>query len=349
MTITVGLDVGGAHLKVARFDDDALVDVRQFACPLWQGLENLGLALNGAVPLLAGAEQVAITMTGELSDLFESRKKGVEVLVDSLTSGFGQKARFFLGRRGFCDAETAKAHPDDTGSMNFLATAEAVGRLRETALLIDFGSTTADVVAVRRGVPETLGMSDAERQTTGELIYTGLTRTAVMGVVTSVPFQGRWVGLAREYLATMADVRRVLGDDLEGIDVHATADGRGKSTEESMVRLARLFGRESVSGTPAAWRVSAAYIREAQLRSIVDGACLVLSSRPLPQEAPVVAAGIGEREVSEVSGRLGRGCESFGQVIGLEGALMSAATHHAPAVAIGLLLQEAWKTSMRPD
>jgi (4-(4-[2-(gamma-L-glutamylamino)ethyl]phenoxymethyl)furan-2-yl)methanamine synthase len=349
MTITVGLDVGGAHLKVARFENDALVDVRQFACPLWKGLENLGLALNGAVPLLAGAEQVAITMTGELSDLFDSRKEGVEVLADSLTAGFGPKARFFLGRRGFCDAETAKAHPDDTGSMNFLATAEAVGRLRETALLIDFGSTTVDIIAVRRGIPETLGLSDAERQTTGELVYTGLTRTAVMGVVRSVPFQGRWVGLAREYLATMADVRRVLGDDLDGIDVHATADGRGKSVEESLVRLARLFGRESMSGTPAAWRVCASYIREAQLRSIVDGAYLVLSARPLPDGAPVVSAGIGEREVAEVSGRLGRDCESFGQIIGLDGALMTAATHHAPAVAVGLLLQEADKTPMRAE
>ncbi|MFA9473649.1 MAG: hydantoinase/oxoprolinase family protein [Filomicrobium sp.] len=347
MTITVGLDVGGAHLKVARFENDALVDVRQFACPLWQGLENLGLALNGAVPLLAGAEQVAITMTGELSDLFDSRKKGVEVLADSLTAGFGQKARFFLGRRGFCDAETAKAHPDDTGSMNFLATAEAVGRRLGTALLIDFGSTTVDLIVVRGGVPETLGLSDAERQTTGELVYTGLTRTAVMGVVTSVPFQGRWVGLAREYLATMADVRRVLGHGLEGIDVHATADGRGKSAEESLARLARLFGREINSGTPAAWRVSAAYIREVQLRSIVDGACLVLSARPLPDGAPVVAAGIGAREATEVSGRLGRTCESFGQIIGLDGHLMTAATHHATAVAVGLLLQEAEKTPAR--
>ena len=349
MTITVGLDVGGAHLKVARFEDNALVDVRQFACPLWKGLENLGRSLNEAVPLLAGAQHVAITMTGELSDLFESRKTGVEVLADSLTAAFGQKAQFFLGRRGFCDAATAKAHPDDTGSMNFLATAEAVGRRRKTALLIDFGSTTVDLITVRGGVPEAFGISDAERQTTGELVYTGLTRTAVMGVVTSVPFQGRWVGLAREYLATMADVRRVLGEDLEDVDLQATADGRGKSQEESLARLARMLGRESDYGTAAAWRVTAGYIREAQLRSIVDGASLILSARPLPDGAPVVAAGIGEREVVEVAGRLGRDCESFGQILDLEGALATAATHHAPAVAVGLLLQEAERTSARAE
>ena len=346
MTITVGLDVGGAHLKVARFENDALVDVRQFACPLWKGLDNLGLALNGAVPLLAGAEQVAVTMTGELSDLFESRQKGVKVLADSLTGGFGHKARFFIGQRGFGDAHTAKTYPDDTGSMNFLASAQAVGRRRNTALFIDFGSTTVDIIAVRSGVPETLGLSDAERQATGELVYTGLTRTAVMGVTATAPLHGKWVGLAREHLATMADVRRVLGDDLEGIDVHATADGRDKSLEASFVRLARLFGSDSDAATPAAWRVSAAYIREAQLGSVVDGACLVLSSRSLPDSSPVVTAGIGAHEAAEVSRRLGRTCESFGQILGLEGELMMSATHHAPAVAVGLLLLEAEKTPM---
>ncbi len=347
MTITVGLDVGGAHLKVARFENSALADVQHFACPLWQGLENLGHSLNAAVPLLAGAQQVAITMTGELSDLFDSRKTGVKVLADSLSAAFGQRARFFLGRRGFCDAETAKAHPDDTGSMNFLATAEAVGRRRKTALLIDLGSTTVDLIAVRGGVPEALGMCDAERQTTGELVYTGLTRTAVMGVVNSVPFQGRWVGLAREYLATMADVRRVLGDDLTDIDLHATADGRGKSAEESLARLARMLGLESDSGKPEEWRVAAAYIREVQLRSIIDGASLVLSARSIPTAAPVVAAGVGNQEVIEISRRLGRQCESFGEIIGADGLLETAATHHAPAVAVGLLILETEKTPER--
>ncbi|WP_438893701.1 hypothetical protein, partial [Bacillus cereus group sp. BC255] len=82
------------------------------------------------------------------------------------------------------------------------------------ALLIDFGSTTADIIPVTDGTACPLGLSDADRQATGALVYTGATRTAVMAVASEAPFGGQWVSLAREYLATMADVRRILGYDL---------------------------------------------------------------------------------------------------------------------------------------
>ena len=45
MTITAGLDVGGAHLKVALAEDGRIVAVRQIACPLWQGFDQLEAAL----------------------------------------------------------------------------------------------------------------------------------------------------------------------------------------------------------------------------------------------------------------------------------------------------------------
>ena len=51
MTIVAGLDVGGAHLKVSLVADGQPIAARQFACPLWQGLDKLDTALeNGAQP-----------------------------------------------------------------------------------------------------------------------------------------------------------------------------------------------------------------------------------------------------------------------------------------------------------
>lgn len=338
MSITVGLDVGGAHLKVARMQNGAIVDVRQFYCPLWQAFDKLDLAMQAATPLLHGAERVAVTMTGELSDLFPTRSEGVEELVDYLRNKFGRQARFFLGTRGFGSAEEAKAHPEDVGSMNFLATAEAIGALRSEALLIDFGSTTVDIIAVEDGRPAVSGFNDADRQVTGELVYTGAIRTAVMGIAQRAPLKGRWVGLAREYLATMADVRRVLGEDICELDLQATADGRGKSLEESTARLARMFGCNAADATPEEWRAAAAYLREAQLFSVAQGAFQVLSARPLPGDAPVVAAGIGANEAAEVARRLRRRSEMFGEILSLDRRLVDAATHHAPAIAVAMLL-----------
>ncbi|MCH9807879.1 MAG: hypothetical protein K0U74_09115 [Alphaproteobacteria bacterium] len=343
MTITVGLDVGGAHLKVARLEDGLPVAVRQYLCPLWKGIDHLNAALDAAAGDVRFADQIAVTMTGELSDLFQSRDEGVTALVDLLSAKLEGELRFYLGGSGFGSCEEAKKRPDQTGSMNFLATCEAVAGMAGEALLIDFGSTTVDIIAISGGIAQPRGLTDLERQANGELIYTGLTRTAVMGVAQSAPLKGRYVGLAREYLATMADVRRVmavdLGVDLGALDVHDSADGRGKTLEESTIRLARMFGCDVEMGSQSDWRTAAAFIREAQLRSIMDGAFQVSSAHALSDEALVVTAGIGAGEAAEVGRRLYRRSVSFGALAGLTGDIQIAATHHAPAVAVALLLE----------
>jgi len=337
MTIRAGLDVGGAHLKVALVENGRVRDVRQYPCRLWTGMEQLDAALREAAPLLAQARVFAVTMTGELSDVFPDRLTGTETLIARLTAAFGPATRFWMGQRGFGSAEEARTHPRDVGSTNFLATAALVGRKAGDALLIDFGSTTADIVPVRNGVPQVVGLTDAVRQATGELVYTGFTRTAVMGVTTHAPFDGAWVGLAREYLATMADVRRVLGIDLAEIDQHATADGKDKSVAASVARLARMLGRDAADGSPEAWRAVAASVREAQLRSIHDGAEQVLSRTALPDDAPVIAAGIGAADIALIAGRLQRPSIPFCDLVGAPAGLALWTTACAPAVSVALL------------
>jgi len=341
MTITAGLDVGGAHLKVALVADGHTVAVQQLVCPLWQGLDKLDTALAEARPLLDRASRFAVTMTGELSDLFPDRKTGVTTLVARLTKELGGGARFWMGPRGFGDADEALSHHAEVGSTNFLATATLIGRYHDEALLIDFGSTTADIIAVAGGLARPHGLTDAERQATGELVYTGYTRTAVMGVATRAPFRGQWVSLAREYLATMADVRRILGEDLAGIDLHATADGKGKTVAESITRLARMLGRDAADGSEADWRLVAAWLREAQLQSVVEGAFQVLSRHALSTAAPVVVAGIGASEAAAVATRLERKSVAFAALANARADCSLGAIHAAPAVAVALLLGSA--------
>ena len=192
MTITAGLDVGGAHLKVALVEDGRTIAAEQFRCRLWMGMEKLDTALKKAAPLLSRASRHAITMTGELSDQFPDRKTGVITLVARMVREFGPETKFWLGPRGFGSAGDAMKHTADAGSTNFLATAEWVARAYPNSLLIDFGSTTADIIPIINGKPAPRGLTDADRQTTGELVYTGYTRTAVMGVATRAPFKGQW-------------------------------------------------------------------------------------------------------------------------------------------------------------
>lgn len=337
MTITAGLDVGGAHLKVALVENGVPVNVEQYLCPLWQGLDKLDAALAAAEPLTSRAGRFAVTMTGELSDLFTSRAEGVAILADRITRTFGRDVDFWLGRRGLGGAAAAIAHHADAGSTNFLATAAVVARHYVSGLLLDFGSTTADIIPINAGGPVPRGLTDADRQRTGELVYTGLTRTAVMAVTGTVPFKGEWTTLAREYLATMADVRRILGELDDALDLHATADGRGKSSEESVARLARMLGREAGDGDITDWRATARFIAEQQVRSIHDGVLQVVSAVPAVVEGPLVTAGIGSEVAHAIALRSGLEPVSFGKLIGATRSSERAATHSAPAVAVALL------------
>src|SRR5690349_10857857 len=80
----VGWDIGGAHLKVAAVDGGRLVAARQVACALWQGLDELRRAAAEALARLPEADRHAVTMTGELVDLFPDRASGVAAILAAL-------------------------------------------------------------------------------------------------------------------------------------------------------------------------------------------------------------------------------------------------------------------------
>ena len=333
MAIIAGYDIGGAHLKVARVEHGCLMAVEQFPCPLWQGLDKLDGALGHAGPLTAGADLHAVTMTGELCELFDSREKGVATLTRYVSEKLGAATQIFMGLRGFGDAAAAARDWPSVASANYLATARAISRRRPNTLLIDFGSTTTDIVICDR--PH--GLTDAERLQTGELVYTGLTRTPVPSVTTRALLLGTWQSLARDAFATMADVRRIMGELPAGAEVELTSDGRGTGLSESLQRFARGFGRDADMRHLDVWKIAAGHVREAQLRSIIDGITQVLSRPGANVSGGVVAAGIGAGEAQEIARRMGLSCITFGELIEAPAAVRLSATRCAPACAVALL------------
>ncbi|MFT3730609.1 MAG: hydantoinase/oxoprolinase family protein [Hyphomicrobium sp.] len=328
----IGLDVGGAHLKIARVENKQLVAVRQIACPLWRGIDRLDAALDDGRSIIAGVDTFAVTMTAELTEIFESREAGVVALLQRLRERLTGELHVYMGLKGFGSPEAAAGDPMSVASANFLATSALVSQIRPRQLLIDMGSTTTDIIACDRP----LGLTDAERMQTGELVYTGLTRTPVPSVATRAPLAGQWQGLARDTFATMADVRRILGSLPDDVDQHETADGRGKTQQESLDRFARGFGRDGDMRHLSTWRASAAYVEERQIRSIDDGALQVLS-RPGTAIDGVVTAGIGASAAARVAVRLGLPSVTFGELIAAEDGQQLWATRCAPAVAVALL------------
>jgi probable H4MPT-linked C1 transfer pathway protein len=337
MAVTAGYDIGGAHLKVALTEDGHTIAVEQIACPLWQGLDRLEAAFAQVAPLTGRAERFAATMTGEMCELFPDRRNGVQSLVACLIPILGPETRIWMGPRGFGNAQQAHQHHACVASTNFLATATLVGKRLGDGLLIDMGSTTTDIIPVSASRPCPRGLTDGARLATSELVYTGLTRSDVATVARDVIFKGRAQRLAAGNFATMADVHRILGELPDDADHHETSDQRGKSLDESVARFARSLGHDSQDATLDDWRHAARDIADQQMRAIRDACSQVLTATPLPDDAPVIAAGIGAPLIETLASKLARPGRIFGDLANATDDCRLWATRCAPAVAVALL------------
>ena len=334
MSVVIGWDIGGAHLKAARVRNGRVEAAVQAATPLWLGLGSLDGAFDDLQTELGRADRHAITMTGELCDAFPSRREGVAALAAIAAKHLcSSSLRLYAGRAGFVELGAAALHAADIASANWHASAAFLAVKLKDALFIDIGSTTADLIPIVAGRVAAAGYADAERLASGELVYTGMTRSFVMALAARAPYRGVWTTLMNEYFASAADVHRILGDLPEGADKMPSADSREKTVAASRARLARMIGREADEAAAAEWDGLAAWFAEAQIRQIADAACLRLSRHDVAAAAPVVAAGVGAGVAAEVARRLRRSCVGFSSLIGAP----AEASHCAPAAAVALL------------
>jgi probable H4MPT-linked C1 transfer pathway protein len=334
VSVVIGWDIGGAHLKAARVRHGRVEAVVQAATPLWLGLDSLHAAFDVLSAQLGHADRHVITMTGELCDAFPSRREGVAGLAAIAANHLSPAApSLYAGRAGFVELGEAASHAVDIASANWHASAALLALKLPDALFIDIGSTTTDIIPIVGGQVAAVGYTDAERLAAGELIYTGMTRSFVMSLASRAPFRGAWTPLMNEYFASSADVHRILGDLPDGADKMSTADGREKTVEASRARLARMIGREADEGSDLEWTGLAAWFAETQIRQITDATFLRLSRNDVAAAAPVVAAGVGERLAAEAARRLRRPCLGFSSLISAP----AEASHCAPAVAVALL------------
>ena len=332
--VIIGWDIGGAHLKAARAAGGRVLATAQAATPLWLGFDSLHSAFEDLKRDLGDADLHAVTMTGELCDAFASRREGVVGLAAIAAQHLAPTPiKIYAGAARFVGLDEVEAHGEKIASANWRATAELVALKLPDALMIDVGSTTADLIPVAAGKVASVGADDAGRLRAGELVYAGLTRSFVMAMAGRAPFRGQWTPLMNEFFASSADVYRILEALPDGADRMAAADRREKTIAASCARLARMVGREADEAEASEWRALARWFAEAQTRDITDAAFLRLSLGDVAEGAAVVAAGVGETIAAEVARRLGRPCRSFSDVIGAS----AQASHCAPAAAVALL------------
>ena len=101
MSSCLGLDIGGANIKLAIADDlGSIVKAESIPFPLWKHKEQLADQLQSLVDQTETEVDVAVTMTGELADCFESRKSGVKFIAEAMVSCCQQRKLVFYGTDG---------------------------------------------------------------------------------------------------------------------------------------------------------------------------------------------------------------------------------------------------------
>lgn len=333
----VGWDIGGAHVKAAIISAGVISGVYQQPCPLWKGLDQLQQAVNTIMQQLAHLNpRHAITMTGELVDLFDNRDDGVRRIIQTMTDLLpGSEIMIFAGQEGFLKLSQIEAgHYASIASANWLASASFAAKKVGNGLFVDCGSTTTDILLLKNGQVLAEGYTDYQRLISQELIYTGIVRTAVMAVTQTALDQGKQIGLMAEYFATMADVYRVTGELNEAHDQTDTADSMEKTTLASARRLSRMIGCDFYPDELPRWQQFAENIRTQQIQQIQRGCKIRLSK----QDSPLIGAGVGRFLVKQIALNLDRPYLDFSDLFPVT-AIQSDMTiaDCAPAAAIAYL------------
>lgn len=221
----IGIDVGGANLKVV---DDSGVHIRY--CPLWEQAPLTELLQPHAA---RQNDPAAVVMSGELADYFENKLQGISFIVAAVKKAL-PRARFYGTDAQFHDNVVPQL-----AAANWLASADYLRIRYPEAVLLDIGSTTADIIPLRQ-FDTLLGMTDTRRLQAGYLLYTGLLRTNVAALVRSVDLAGVPTPVSSEFFATSADVHLVLGHIAPSLYTCDTPDRKEKTKEASLRRLARV-------------------------------------------------------------------------------------------------------------
>jgi probable H4MPT-linked C1 transfer pathway protein len=324
----LGLDVGGANLKMAHVAGFAV----QRPFPLWKQPNQLAAALRDLLVQSPPFDRLAMTMTGELCDCFETKRQGVGAILDAVREAAGDLPVFIWTTNGrFVDPAAARHEWLTVAAANWYAAATWAGRFTPTggALLIDAGSTTTDIIPLWNGKPIPDGLTDPDRLKSGELVYTGARRTPVCALL-------HGEGMA-ELFATTLDVCLLLERRPDAPDDCDTADGRPATRAFAHARLARMLGGDGEMTSIAETRHLAEQVAKRQTELILTAATRVAAR--LPQKpSTLLTAGSGEHLIDDAIA-LDLGLARLKR-ISLSATLGPAISHAVCAYAVAILASE---------
>ena len=331
----LGWDIGGVNTKVARLSPTPDGPVLRSASVAYE-IKNDPLALADTLARAASSvggeigDRHAITMTAELSQAFHTKREGVGFILDALEATFvGCELHVYTVDGSFLSPTEARKATLLVSAANWAATASLVARSIPTCVLIDIGTTSADLIPIVNGEVVAQGRTDPERLLSRELVYTGALRTPAEAIASHLPLRDGDAGVAADGFALIGDAHLWLGR-LEPRDYTCRApDGNVPSRESAAERLARVVCADrDILDDHAIDRIARALAR-AQVNTVAAALGLVLARWPLIRLA--VVTGLGDFIATDAAASLGL------EILPLSNSLGPSA-RTAPAAAVAWLL-----------
>ena len=290
---TLALDIGGANIKAAHSRGGAW----SLPFALYREPERLGEMLESLTRPLPAFDRVLLTTTAELCDCFPTKREGVARIVQEVRTFAGPRpVRIWatgLGGR-FVSPDEAVRIPLEIGAGNWHAQATLLALQSKDdglGLLVDTGSTTTDLIRLRDGRAEAKGLTDMARLESGELVYVGARRTALLAFGPTAKIGGKQYGIMNELFADLADVHLLLGHLPEEPTNHETWDRQAFTRPRALARVVRMIGADlEMVGEDEAIEL-ARFFADAAAQRVVDGIDKVLG---LERPDFVIVSGSGE-------------------------------------------------------
>src|SRR5207253_754005 len=114
----LALDIGGANLKVA----DGKGYAQSYAFALWRDSARLAQQIRTSIYEAPPSDHLAVTMTGELADCFESKEAGIRFILQAVSSGSDNRhTRVYLCDGRLVSPQVALANPRLAAASNWHA------------------------------------------------------------------------------------------------------------------------------------------------------------------------------------------------------------------------------------
>ncbi len=332
----LGIDIGGAHLKIIGLDKDGIVIFAEYSsCRVWEGTKFLGKLfkdLNNLFP--RKTLKCAITITAEMCDNFKDRKEGFKKII-KLCQILEFKKYFYVN-----NSQIFKKKPkySEFISMNWHSIGRFLENKVDNAILLDFGSTTTDLVCIKDNRIANEYFDDFLRINNYELKYTGFTRTPLYGITHEIKSTNNVQKIIPENFSESSDIYRVLNKLDKKNDVDKTSDNRGKTKKESLIRISRNFGFDYKILFKKKIEKICNEISSIQLYSIYE-AMNKLQKKFQIKKPTIIVSGIGQDVLSDYLKKKGIKTIYLHKFL-RKSKLNKKASFHAPALSIALILQK---------